>query len=118
MLAKVDVEKTTLIKLLQGFYKPTSGSIKVGNTLLDNINPHSWRAATGSVMQDSFIFSDTIAGNIAVNKDKLDRNLMKIAAKFSMYRIIYRFFTIRIRNCYWNGRKRNKPRTTTTYTYC
>ena len=46
-------------------------------------HPHSWRAATGSVMQDSFIFSDTIAGNIAVNKDKLDRNLMKIAANLA-----------------------------------
>ena len=59
--------KTTLIKLLQGFYEPTHGSIIVGGTMLSNINPHTWRAATGSVMQDSFIFSDTIANNIAVS---------------------------------------------------
>lgn len=59
--------KTTLIKLLQGFYEPTHGSITVGDTMLSDINPHTWRAATGSVMQDSYMFSDTIANNIAVN---------------------------------------------------
>lgn len=58
--------KTTLIKLLQGFYKPTHGKIRVGDTPLSNLNPHLWRAATGSVMQDSFIFSDTITGNITI----------------------------------------------------
>ena len=42
--------KTTLIKLLQGFYEPTFGQIKVGSTELKQINPHTWRAATGSVM--------------------------------------------------------------------
>ena len=72
--------KTTLIKLLQGFYEPTHGSIKVGGTRLFDINPHTWRAATGSVMQDSFIFSDTIANNIAVNSDETDKEKMKNAA--------------------------------------
>jgi len=72
--------KTTLIKLLQGFYEPTHGSIQVGDTDLSNINPHVWRAATGSVMQDSFIFSDTIANNIAVNSDETDREQMENAA--------------------------------------
>ena len=72
--------KTTLIKLLQGFYEPTHGCIKVGETDLSDINPHVWRAATGSVMQDSFIFSDTIANNIAVNSDEADKDRMENAA--------------------------------------
>lgn len=75
--------KTTLIKLLQGFYEPTHGSIKVGGTMLTNINPHTWRAATGSVMQDSFIFSDTIANNIAVNSDEIDEEQMRNAAQMA-----------------------------------
>lgn len=72
--------KTTLIKLLQGFYEPTHGCIRVGGINLSEINPHVWRAATGSVMQDSFIFSDTIANNIAVNSDETDKEQMMNAA--------------------------------------
>lgn len=64
--------KTTLIKLLLGFYQPNKGKITIGETPLDNINPHLWRARTGSVMQDGFIFSDTIAQNIAVGEDQID----------------------------------------------
>lgn len=64
--------KTTLIKLLQGFYKPNSGTIKVGGISLDSINPHLWRKSTGSVMQESYIFSDTIAKNIALSTDEVD----------------------------------------------
>lgn len=75
--------KTTLIKLLQGFYEPTHGSIKVGGVMLSDINPHTWRAATGSVMQDSFIFSDTIANNIAVNSDETDEKQMRNAARMA-----------------------------------
>lgn len=75
--------KTTLIKLLQGFYEPTFGKIKVGNIELGQINPHTWRAATGSVMQDSFIFSDTIAWNIAVNSDEADLERIKDAARIA-----------------------------------
>lgn len=75
--------KTTLIKLLQGFYEPTFGSIKIGGVPLSDINPHVWRAATGSVMQDSFIFSDTIANNIAVNSDEKDLERMMYAARIA-----------------------------------
>jgi ATP-binding cassette subfamily B protein len=57
--------KTTLVKLLLGFYEPEEGSIKVGHTTLKNIPPHEWRAKCGAVMQDGFVFSDTIASNIA-----------------------------------------------------
>lgn len=72
--------KTTLIKLLQGFYEPLHGSIKIGGTPLSDLNPHTWRAATGSVMQDSFIFSDTIEGNITISAEEVDKSRMKGAA--------------------------------------
>jgi ATP-binding cassette subfamily B protein len=65
--------KTTLIKLLLGFYPPNHGTVKVGGMPLQNINPHVWRARTGSVMQDGFIFSDTIAKNIAVGDEAIDK---------------------------------------------
>lgn len=75
--------KTSLIKLLQGFYDPMCGSIKVGGISLSDINPHTWRNATGSVMQDSFIFSDTIAGNIGIIADEIDEKRMKDAARMA-----------------------------------
>ena len=65
--------KTTLVKLLLGFYEPNKGAIRVGNVLLKDMNPHVWRAHTGCVMQDGFIFSDTIARNIAVGAESIDR---------------------------------------------
>lgn len=75
--------KTTLIKLLQGFYTPNSGSITVGGVALSAINPHLWRRATGSVMQESFIFSDTIAKNIALCTDEVDVDRLYKAAKMA-----------------------------------
>ena len=75
--------KTTLIKMVQGFYQPNQGYIKVGNANLSSINPHLWRSVTGSVMQDSFIFSDTIANNIALNTDKIDRKRLRFACKIA-----------------------------------
>ena len=56
--------KTTLVKLMLGFYSPNKGSMKVGDASLENINPHLWRAKTGAVMQDGFIFSETIAQTV------------------------------------------------------
>ena len=64
--------KTTIVKLLQGFYEPLRGQITIGNNPLSLINPHLWRSKAGSVMQESFIFSDTIARNIAIATDEID----------------------------------------------
>ncbi len=75
--------KTTLIKLLQGFYLPNEGNIKVGGINLNQINPHLWRKVTGSVMQESFIFSDTIANNIALSTDEVDVERMLHAASMA-----------------------------------
>lgn len=71
--------KTTLIKLLLGFYSPQKGEIRLGETLLDTINPHLWRSKSGAVMQDGFIFSDTIANNITVSEEQIDLERLKHA---------------------------------------
>ena len=73
--------KTTLVKLIQGFYAPNSGVVKIGNTPLAMINPHVWRASTGSVMQESYIFSDTIAKNIAISTDEIDADRLRNAVR-------------------------------------
>lgn len=73
--------KTTLIKLLMGFYTPNKGSIGIGGQPLQNLNPHVWRGAMGAVMQDGFIFSDTIANNIAVGVNVIDKERLCYAAE-------------------------------------
>ena len=73
--------KTTLVKLLLGFYEPQRGHIRVGGTPLCLIDPHVWRAAAGSVMQEGFIFSDTIARNIAVADEQIDTKRLRRAVE-------------------------------------
>jgi ATP-binding cassette subfamily B protein len=73
--------KTTLIKLLLGFYNPNKGTILINETNLNEINPHLWRQSTGAVMQDGFIFSDTIANNIAVGVETVDKKRLQFAAQ-------------------------------------
>ncbi|WP_379090867.1 peptidase domain-containing ABC transporter [Pedobacter sp. UC225_65] len=58
--------KTTILKLLLRFYTPQKGEIKIGATYIDQIGYRYWRGQCGIVMQDGFIFSDSIARNIAV----------------------------------------------------
>ena len=65
--------KTTLIKLLLGFYNPVKGEININDTRLDNIKGKIWRGNVGAVMQDGFIFSDTIANNISVSEENVDK---------------------------------------------
>src|SRR4030042_1134519 len=60
--------KTTLLKLLLGFYQPVAGDILIGDTRLSNISLKVWRQKTRAVMQDGFLFPETIAANIAPGK--------------------------------------------------
>lgn len=75
--------KTTLLKLLMGFYEPNTGKIKVGNCVLGEIDPHSWRERIGCVMQEGFIFSDTISANIAVGVDEIDMKRLQNAIEMA-----------------------------------
>jgi ATP-binding cassette subfamily B protein len=72
--------KTTLLKLLLKFHQPQRGEIKLNNTPLSAISHRTWRSHCGVVMQDSFIFSDTIARNIAIGQDKIDKERLRWAA--------------------------------------
>jgi ATP-binding cassette subfamily B protein len=72
--------KTTLMKLLLKFYEPEKGEIYIGNSQLKNISQKAWRSNIGAVMQEGFIFSDTIANNIAIGVDKVDKERLIYAA--------------------------------------
>lgn len=73
--------KTTLIKLLLKFYEPTSGAIEIGKTPLQQIHNDFWRMNCGAVLQETFIFNDTIAGNISESEQEeiIDRERLKKA---------------------------------------
>jgi len=64
--------KSTLLKLLLKFYEPTSGEILVGDCNLSLFDTKLWRKRCGSVMQDGFIFSDTVMRNITMGTDTID----------------------------------------------
>lgn len=65
--------KTTLMKLLLKFYNPDSGEIKLGKHDFKNISQKKWRGECGVVMQEGYIFNDTIANNIAIGDDYIDK---------------------------------------------
>ena len=73
--------KTTLIKLLLGFYPPSHGKIFLGETPLESYSIREWRKQCGVVMQDGFIFSDSIAGNIAPGVEHIDKQKLRQAAE-------------------------------------
>jgi ATP-binding cassette subfamily B protein len=71
--------KTTLVKLLLGFYPVVSGDIRIGNVLLSQASFKEWRRYCGVVMQDGYIFNDTIARNIAAGEDEIDKKQLLYA---------------------------------------
>jgi len=64
--------KTTLVKMLLRFYNPVKGDIKVDSIPFSNFSHRFWRSRCGTVMQDGFIFSDTIANNITLKDEYPD----------------------------------------------
>jgi ATP-binding cassette, subfamily B, bacterial len=68
--------KTTLLKLLLKYYLPDTGSITVNENNLSDFSHKNWRAQFGTVMQDGYIFNDTLGRNIAtINDDPIIENL-------------------------------------------
>jgi len=75
--------KTTLLKLLLGFYQPISGDITIGRIPISKISCSAWREKCGLVMQDGFIFSDTIADNIALKDEVINKEQLKKSAQIA-----------------------------------
>jgi ATP-binding cassette subfamily B protein len=70
--------KTTVMKLLLKIYQPSTGDILIGRDSLSKISPSLWRDRVGSVMQDGYIFSDTIENNIAIGNSKIPMTREKL----------------------------------------
>lgn len=75
--------KTTLMKLLLKFYEPSKGEISYGHHDLKMIAATSWRDHCGVVMQEGYVFNDTIAANIAVGQDSIDQERLIKAARIA-----------------------------------
>jgi ATP-binding cassette subfamily B protein len=73
--------KTTLVKLLLKIYNPIQGELRLGDINLDNFSNRLWRSKCGSVLQDGYIFSDTIAKNILINDEELNREKLMYSVK-------------------------------------
>ncbi len=73
--------KTTLLKLLLKNYLPSTGEINYGSKNIRTIDYKTWRNKFASVMQESFVFPDTIAANIAVGEEIIDRDRLRKATE-------------------------------------
>ena len=75
--------KTTLIKLMLGYYPVLRGQITIGGTDVNTLNKKWWRRQCGVVMQDGVIFSESIARNIAVDDEEIDKQRLQTAAEIA-----------------------------------
>ncbi len=75
--------KTTMLKLMLGFYTPTSGEVLLRDRRIAQYSPSCWRRACGTVMQEGYIFSDTIAGNIGVSDERPDMERVHRATRIA-----------------------------------
>lgn len=75
--------KTTLIKLLLGYYPPTEGNICIDGQNLKELNLKEWRKHCGVVMQEGYIFSETIARNIAIDDGEIDVCRLQTASQIA-----------------------------------
>ncbi|MDR2947633.1 MAG: peptidase domain-containing ABC transporter [Prevotella sp.] len=83
--------KTTLLKLLLGYYTPIKGDIFIGDLPLSQFSKRFWRVQCGAVLQDGYIFSDTIARNIAVSDDTPEKEkLMKAVSVANIKEFIHK----------------------------
>lgn len=65
--------KSTLLKLLMGFYSPQNGDIRIGNTSFNQIDIIEWRKKCSAVLQEGYLFTETIAQNISMGIEDMER---------------------------------------------
>ncbi len=75
--------KSTILKMLLKFYPPQSGNILINEKVLNEIDTENWRASCASVLQDGFIFTDTLSKNIAFGTDEINEEKVIEAAKLA-----------------------------------
>ena len=75
--------KTTLLKILLKYYQPNKGNINVDGISLDTIPHILWRETCGVVMQEGYIFNNTIAKNIAIGVDEIDKQKLNKAVEIA-----------------------------------
>ncbi len=75
--------KTTLVKLMLGYYPVLEGQVNIGGTDINTLNKKWWRRQCGVVMQDGVIFSESIARNIAVDDGDIDKERLLKAARIA-----------------------------------
>ena len=75
--------KSTLVNLICRFYDATEGEILIDYTPIKNIDIKQLRSSIGMAMQDIFLFSDTIEGNIAYGNPSVSLDKVKDIAKLS-----------------------------------
>lgn len=75
--------KTTMLKMMLGFYPPVEGDITLAGRKLAQYSASSWRKVCGSVMQEGFIFSDTIANNIGVSDERSNMERVRYATEIA-----------------------------------
>lgn len=73
--------KSTLLKLLLNIYQPVEGAVRLGEVKLENLQNRFWRERCGAVLQDAYIFNDTIARNIALGDEVIDKRRLLRAVK-------------------------------------
>jgi len=73
--------KTTMLKMMLGFYAPVEGTVLLGDVPLSRYSESCWRKACGVVMQEGYVFSDTIANNIGVSDERPDMKRIRQAVE-------------------------------------
>lgn len=75
--------KTTLMKMLLGFFPVSKGEVRIGDYPLQRLAPKAWRRQCGAVLQDGFLFSDTLAGNITEGEGPVDEGRLMQAVRMA-----------------------------------
>ena len=81
--------KTTLLKILLGIYDHYEGSITIGKNELRKIKPTEWKKKCGTVMQDGYIFTDTVERNITMSGEKTDKARLENAIELAALKEVF-----------------------------